>query len=98
MTAATETLVRARVAVEGSPSRLTTQNGIERSRESPALVAFRTPTQRHYVERYRVGSRPVAMLCMEELTIAERANLWITTEEGNLTIEQIEQLHKGLVE
>jgi hypothetical protein len=35
---------------------------------------------------------------MEELTIAERANLWITTEEGNLTIEQIVQLHKGLVE
>jgi hypothetical protein len=35
---------------------------------------------------------------MDELTVAERANLRITTEEGNLTIEQIEQLHKGLAD
>jgi hypothetical protein len=27
-----------------------------------------------------------------ELTIAGRANAWITTEDGNLTIEQIEKL------
>jgi hypothetical protein len=51
------------------------------------------PNQRHF------GSlREALCFVMEELTIAERANLWITTEEGNLTIEQIEQLHKGLVE
>ena len=30
---------------------------------------------------------------MQELTIAGRANVWITTEDGNLTIEQIEKLH-----
>jgi len=30
---------------------------------------------------------------MQELTIAGRANAWITTEDGNLTIEQIEKLH-----
>jgi hypothetical protein len=29
---------------------------------------------------------------MRELTIASRANVWITTADGNLTIEQIEQL------
>jgi len=30
---------------------------------------------------------------MQELTIAGRANAWIRTEDGNLTIEQIEKLH-----
>jgi hypothetical protein len=29
---------------------------------------------------------------MHELTIADRANVWITTEDGNLTIEQIAKL------
>jgi len=29
---------------------------------------------------------------MQELTIADRANVTITTEDGNLTIEQIEKL------
>jgi hypothetical protein len=28
--------------------------------------------------------------------IADRANIWITTENGNLTIEQIEQLYGSL--
>jgi hypothetical protein len=35
---------------------------------------------------------------MEQLSVADRANLWITTAEGNLTIEQIEQLHRTLSE
>ena len=30
---------------------------------------------------------------MQELTIADRANVTITTEDRNLTIEQIEKLH-----
>jgi hypothetical protein len=29
---------------------------------------------------------------MQELTIADRANVWITTEDGNLALEQIEEL------
>jgi len=29
---------------------------------------------------------------MQELTIADRANVWVTTEHGNLTVEQIEKL------
>jgi hypothetical protein len=33
---------------------------------------------------------------MEELTTADRANIWITTEDGNLAIEQIEQLYTSL--
>jgi hypothetical protein len=50
------------------------------------------PNQRHF------GSlREALCFVMNELTVADRANLWIATEVGNLTIEQIEQLHKGLV-
>ena len=29
---------------------------------------------------------------MQRLTIADRANVWITTKDGNLTVEQIKQL------
>ena len=29
---------------------------------------------------------------MQGLTIADRANVWIATEDGNLMVEQIEQL------
>jgi hypothetical protein len=29
---------------------------------------------------------------MQDLTIADRANVWIATEYGNLMVEQIEQL------
>jgi hypothetical protein len=29
---------------------------------------------------------------MQELTIADRANVWITTKHDNLTVEQIEKL------
>jgi hypothetical protein len=49
------------------------------------------PNQRHFD-----SLRQAICFAMEELTVADRANLWITTEEGNLTIEQIEQLHKAL--
>jgi hypothetical protein len=29
---------------------------------------------------------------MQSLTIADRANVWIATEDGSLVVEQIEQL------
>jgi hypothetical protein len=49
------------------------------------------PNQRHFD-----SLRQAITFAMDELTIADRANLWITTEEGNLTIEHIEQLHREL--
>jgi hypothetical protein len=42
--------------------------------------------------------RDAVRFAMEELTVADRANIWITTENGNLTIEQIEQLYRNLRE
>jgi hypothetical protein len=32
---------------------------------------------------------------MQELTIADRANVWVTTEHGNLTVEQIEKTDRS---
>ncbi len=49
------------------------------------------PNQRHFD-----SVRQAVCFDMDELSIADRANLWIATEEGNLTIEQIEQLHRSL--
>ena len=39
--------------------------------------------------------RQAICFAMDELTIADRANLWIATEEGNLPVEQIEQLRRS---
>jgi hypothetical protein len=59
----------------------------------PETGADTPPNQRHF------GSlRQAICFAMDELTIADRANLWIATEEGNLTVEQIEQLHRSLSE
>ena len=44
-------------------------------------------------ERHFESLRRAVDFVMQELTIAGRANVWITTEDGNLTIEQIEKLH-----
>ena len=43
-------------------------------------------------ERHFESLRKAVDFVMQELTIAGRANAWITTEDGNLTIEQIEKL------
>jgi hypothetical protein len=43
-------------------------------------------------ERHFGSLRRAIDFVMHELTIAGRANAWITTESGNLTIEQIEKL------
>jgi len=43
-------------------------------------------------ERHFASLRSAVDFVMHELTIAERANLTVTTEEDNLTIEQIEKL------
>jgi hypothetical protein len=43
-------------------------------------------------ERHFESLRRAVDFVMQELTIAGRANAWITTEDGNLTIEQIEKL------
>jgi hypothetical protein len=40
--------------------------------------------------------REAVRFAMEELTTADRANIWIMTEDGNLTIEQIELFYKSL--
>jgi hypothetical protein len=57
----------------------------------PETGADTPPNQRHF------GSlRQAICFALDELTIADRANLWIATEDGNLTVEQIEQLHKTL--
>ncbi len=44
-------------------------------------------------ERHFESLRRAVDFVMQELTIAGRANAWIATEDGNLTIEQIEKLH-----
>ena len=51
------------------------------------------PNQRHFD-----SVRQAVCFAMGELSIADRANLWVATEEGNLTIEQIEQLHRAASE
>jgi hypothetical protein len=43
-------------------------------------------------ERHFESLRRAIDFVMQELTIAARANAWITTQDGNLTIEQIEKL------
>jgi hypothetical protein len=43
-------------------------------------------------ERHFESLRRAIDFVMQELTIADRANVTITTEDGNLTIEQIEKL------
>jgi hypothetical protein len=57
----------------------------------PETGPDRTGNHRHF-ETLREAVR----FAMEELTIADRANIWITTENGNLTIEQIEQVYRDL--
>jgi hypothetical protein len=42
-------------------------------------------------ERHFESLRRAIAFVMQELTIADRANVTITTEDGNLTIEQIEK-------
>jgi hypothetical protein len=59
----------------------------------PETGANSPPNQRHFD-----ALRQAVCFAMDELSIADRANLWIATEEGNLTIEQIEQLHRALCE
>ena len=44
-------------------------------------------------ERHFASLHGAIDFVMQELTIADRANVTITTEDGNLTIEQIEKLH-----
>ena len=44
-------------------------------------------------ERHFASLRGAIDFVMQELTIADRANVTITTEDRNLTIEQIEKLH-----
>jgi hypothetical protein len=43
-------------------------------------------------ERHFRSLRRAVDFVMRELTIASRTNVWIATADGNLTIEQIEQL------
>jgi hypothetical protein len=43
-------------------------------------------------ERHFQSLRPAIDFVMHELTIADRANVVITTEDDNLAIEQIEKL------
>jgi hypothetical protein len=43
-------------------------------------------------QRHFESLRKAIEFVMQGLTIADRANVWITTEDGNLTIEQIEKL------
>jgi hypothetical protein len=43
-------------------------------------------------QRHFESLRKAIEFVMQSLTIADRANVWITTEDGNLTVEQIEQL------
>jgi hypothetical protein len=45
----------------------------------------------HGNQRHFDSLRQAAQFVMHGLSIADRANVWITTEDGNLTIEQIEQ-------
>ena len=59
-----------------------------------ALILGRKPpgpdwggNQRHFE-----SLRQAIEFVMQGLTIADRANVWIATEDGNLMIEQIEQL------
>jgi hypothetical protein len=47
-------------------------------------------------QRHFESLREAVRFAMEELTTADRANIWITTEDGDLTVEQIEQLYKSL--
>jgi hypothetical protein len=43
-------------------------------------------------QRHFESLRKAIEFVMQGLTIADRANVWITTEDGDLTIEQIEKL------
>jgi hypothetical protein len=43
-------------------------------------------------QRHFESVRKAIEFVTQGLTIADRANMWITTEDGNLTIEQIEKL------
>jgi hypothetical protein len=43
-------------------------------------------------QRHFESLRQAIEFVMQGLTIADRANVWIVTEEGNLMLEQIEQL------
>ena len=43
-------------------------------------------------QRHFESLRQAIEFVMHGLTIADRANVWIATEDGNLMVEQIEQL------
>ncbi len=43
-------------------------------------------------QRHFESLRQAIEFVMQGLTIADRANVWIATEDGNLMVEQIEQL------
>ena len=43
-------------------------------------------------KRHFESLRQAIDFVMQGLTIADRANVWIATEDGNLMVEQIEQL------
>ena len=43
-------------------------------------------------QRHFESLRQAIEFVMRGLTIADRANVWIATEDGNLMVEQIEQL------
>ena len=64
-----------------------------RADEVPETGVDSPPNQRDFD-----SLRQAIRFAMDELTIADRANLWIATEQGNLTVEQIEQLHRSTSE
>ena len=43
-------------------------------------------------QRHFESLRKAIEFVRQSLTIADRANVWITTKDGNLTVEQIEKL------
>ena len=56
------------------------------------LVTDASPACQGHERHFRSLRRAIDFV-MRELTIASRTNVWITTADGNLTIEQIKQLH-----
>ena len=58
----------------------------------PADEITEVSPDREVHKRHFGSLRRAIDFVMRELSIASRANVWITTAKGNLTIEQIEQL------
>ena len=80
---------------------------IQASLNNRKMVKFDLPADVHWVaadeipettpewgghERHFESLRSAIDFVMHDLTIAGRANAWITTKDGKLTIEQIEKL------